>query len=328
MKHITIVTFSQSLGSSISLPIEMFNAANELARSKDRRLAPLQIDIASDKVGPVKIAAGLIINCTSKYHNIEHTDLVILSALWRSPKRVIAGHKKLLPWLRRMASQGTLICSVGTSSSFLAEAGLLDGKPATTHWNFCDSFAKSYPKVDLKREYLLTQAGNLYCAGSVNSVADLTVHLLEQFYGQKIAKIVEGQFSPEIRRPFTSHAFAQFDSSLHTDETIIDTQDWLRLHFSEEIKLPDLAKKAGLSVRTFNRRFKLAAGVTANEYLQNQRLNNAKDLLRTSNLSIIDIASRSGYQDNSYFCLRFKKEMAQTPSSYRKSVRGKLFKLI
>lgn len=328
MHHITVVLLAQSLGSSISLPVEMLSAANELARSKNRQLHRLHIDMAALTSGPVKTAAGLSINSTARLQDIEHTDLVIVPALWRDPLRVLRSHSALLPWLTARAAQSTLICAVGTSSAFLAEAGLLDGKPATTHWHFCDSFARRYPKVKLKRDYLLTQADNLYCAGSVNSVADLTVHLVEKLYGQAIARAVEGQFSPEIRRPFESHAYTQHASGLHRDETIIDAQEWLRAHYAETVIVSQLAQNLGLSERTFSRRFKKAAGVSPSAYLQNLRLNTAKDLLRTSNLSVADIAASCGYQDNSYFCLRFKQLMAQTPLAYRKSVRGKLFTLL
>jgi len=306
----------------------MLNAANELARSKNRKLRPLHIEMAAAEAGPVTTAAGLSINSTTRLQAIEHTDLVIIPALWRNPVRVLQSNRELLPWLKARAAQSTLICAVGTSSAFLAEAGLLDDKPATTHWHFCDNFARRYPKVKLKRDYLLTQADNLYCAGSVNSVADLTVHLVEKLYGQSIARAVEGQFSPEIRRPFESHAYTQHDSTLHRDETIIDAQEWLRAHFAETIVLSQLATTLGLSERTFSRRFKHAAGLSPTAYLQNLRLNTAKELLRTSNLSVADVAASCGYQDNSYFCLRFKQIMGQTPLAYRKSVRGKLFKLL
>lgn len=328
MQHITVLILNESLCSSVSLPIEMLNAANELARSRNRLFPALDIEIVGETTGLAKTAGGLQINCTSTYEDIKKTDLLILPALWRNPSRILLRNRKFLPWIRDLSAGGTLLCAVGTSSCFFAEAGLLDGKPATTHWHFCDTFAKRYPLVDLKKEYLITQAGNIYCAGSANSVADLTVHLVGRFYGQEIARAVEGQFSPEIRRPFENHAYAQFDTSLHQDEIIIDAQEWLRQHCTEEISLDNLAKQLGLSPRTFSRRFKQAAGITAGNYLQSLRLNNAKELLRTSNLAVAEIATRSGYFDSSYFCLRFRKLMGQTPRAYRQSVRGKLFQLI
>lgn len=328
MHHITLLALPGSLASSISLPLEILHAANEQVRVRHRRQPAIAVEVVSQRRGPVKTAGGLSINATATPGSIRQTDVLILPSLWRNPVSTLAQHKQLLPWLRQMAEQQSLLCAVGTSSYFLAEAGLLDYKPATTHWYYCDHFARRYPKVQLKRQYLITQADNLYCAGSVNSIADLMVHLIGRAYGQTLARQVEGQFSPEIRRPFEDHAFAQLDTSPHQDETIIEAQEWLRQHYASPVNLEALATRLGLSSRSFNRRFKQALNMTASQYLQHQRLVVAKELLRTSNLSINEVAAQSGYQDSSYFCARFKAEMGQTPLAYKKSVRGKLFKIM
>jgi transcriptional regulator GlxA family with amidase domain len=328
MRHVTILALPGSLATSISLPLEILNAANELARSRDRKHPVLQVAIASEQTGPVTTAGGLTIIASHTPGSITQTDLLILPSLWRNPINTVQRHTAILPWLRQLARQHSQICAVGTSSFFLAEAGLLDHKPATTHWYYCDQFAKRYPKVELKKQYLITKADNIYCAGSVNSIADLMVHLVRKFHGHGIARQVEGQFSPEIRRPFEDHAYGQVDSNPHQDETIIAAQEWLRQNSSEAIKMAELAQQMDLGMRSFNRRFKQAVGITAGEYLQNQRLGNARELLRTSNLSINEVAAQSGYQDSSYFCSRFKTRMGQTPLAYRKAVRGKLFKVL
>lgn len=328
MKHITLLALPSSLATSISLPLEMLNAASESAQIKERGVTKLTIAIAGYSLGAVKTAGALSIMAPTTFEQISQTDLVILPSLWRKPEHSLKKHPKLIPWLKAMADQGALICAVGTSSYFLAEAGLLNEKPATTHWHYCDHFAARYPQVELKSEYLITKAENIYCAGSINSVADLVVHLIGQFYSQDIARQVEAQFSPEIRRRFEDHAYSQAETGLHQDEVIIEAQEWLRQHYSDSVRLAELATKLGLSVRTFNRRFKQSAGITAGDYLHSQRINNAKELLRTSNLSISEVAAKSGYTDNSHFCARFKQSMGQTPLSYRKSVRGKLFKVI
>lgn len=328
MQHVTLLALPGSLASSISLPLEILHAANEQARVRNRRQPAIRIDVVSDRMGPVTTMGGITINATATLASIQQTDVLIMPSLWRNPVSALTHHQPLLPWLKQMAKQETLLCAVGTSSYFLAEAGLLNHKPATTHWYYCDHFARRYPSVDLKRQYLITQADNIYCAGSVNSIADLMVHLISRFYGQALARQVEGQFSPEIRRPFEDHAFAQVDSSPHQDETIIEAQEWLRENYQQQVSMKALAEQLGLSSRSFNRRFKQALGMTASDYLQHQRLVNAKELLRTSNLSVSEIAAQTGYQDSSYFCARFKSEMGHTPLAYRQSVRGKLFKML
>ena len=328
LQHITLLALPSSLTSSISLPIEILNAANERQRIHNRRHPKLSIDIVSSKVGSVTTSGGIPIIASATPEMIEQTDLLILPSLWRNPLATLKQHRELLPWLAKLSSQQTIICAAGTSSYFLAEAGLLNHHAATTHWYYCDHFEQRYPTIKLKRQHLITQADNLYCAGSVNSIADLMVHLVERFYGQTIARQIEGQFSPEIRRPFADHAFAHAESSPHQDETIIEAQDWLRQNFQQIITIDQLAQQVNLSSRSLNRRFKQALGITANEYLQKFRIDNAKELLRTSNIDISEVAAQSGFQDSSYFCARFKKVMGQTPLAYRKAVRGKLFKVM
>ena len=327
MQHISLLALPSCLTTSISLPLEILNAANELARIRNRKQAPLTIDIVGEKIGPIVTAGGLSVMSTATPATIRHTDLLILPSLWRNPMATVRLQQWLIPWLSRMADQGTIICAVGTSSFFLAAAGLLKHKPATTHWYYFDAFEKRFPEVELKRQHLITQADSIFCAGSVNSIADLIVHLVADQYGQKIARQVEGQFSPEIRRAFGEHAFSHRDNSPQKDEIVVEAQEYLQQNYPSPLRISALAEQLQLSHRSFNRRFKKAAGITAADYLQNHRLHVARELLRTSNLSVSEIAAQCGYQDNSYFCLRFKVKMGQTPLSYRQSVRGKLFKI-
>lgn len=327
MFTVSFIAIPDCLASSISLPLEMLNAADNFNRSKHRAKKGLTVNIAYLKDENVTTAGGLAITANTRLDKISQSNLIILPSLWRDPIKTIKQYPEIILWLKQMAKQDSTICAVGTSSCFLAEAGLLNHKPATTHWYFCEQFSKRYPQVDLKPKYLITQADNLYCAGSVNSVADLMVHLIDRHYGHDIAQLVEGQFSPEIRRSFSSHAYDEYASNLHQDELIIQAQEWLQANALDNIQLSELAQSLGLSMRTFNRRFKQATTTTASDYLQSLRVNNAKELLRTSNLAITEVAEQSGYQDSSYFCSRFKKITGQTPLDYRKSVRGKLFKV-
>jgi transcriptional regulator GlxA family with amidase domain len=102
-----------------------------------------------------------------------------------------------------------MISAVDTGTCFLAEAGLLDDKPATTHWHYFDQFQRDYPRVKLKRQYFITQATNLNCSASVNAMADLTVHFVKRIYGQGIASFVKRNFSHEIRRSYEKTSYVE-----------------------------------------------------------------------------------------------------------------------
>ncbi|HEY3698791.1 MAG TPA: helix-turn-helix domain-containing protein, partial [Spongiibacteraceae bacterium] len=281
--------------------------------------------VGTDGENEIVTATGLTLKLSGNFSAITATDLLIIPALWRNPLIAVREHAELLPWLRQLAQRDTRLCAAGTGSFLLAEAGLLINRPATTHWFYFDQFARRYPQVQLQRRHLITEAGNIFCAGSVNSIADLTIHFIELLYGRQLARKVEAQFSPEIRRPFESHAYSAGNTDVHSDELVVQAQDLLRSRYTEALRIPAIAHQLGISARSFNRRFKDATGLSPGVYLQQQRLNSARDLLRTSNLSIAEVALAVGYNDSDYFCRLFRNTMKQTPSDYRASVRGKLF---
>ncbi len=325
MAHITLLALPGTLASSLSLPMEMLTAADQLARGRrNSSSTALRHRLVGVSGRTATMANGLRFELDGHWSEVSQTDLLIVPALWRNPLPHLRRHRELLPWLHELAERQTLLCAVGTGSFLLAEAGLLDRRPATTHWFYFDQFEQRYPDVQLKRQHLITGAANIYCAGSVNSVADLTIHFIERFYGGDLARHVEAQFSPEIRRPFASHAFS---ADVHGDELIQEAQAWLQRNHNDEIAMPALAQRLGISLRTLNRRFRNATGTTPVRYLQQQRLRSARELLRTTDLGIADVALAAGFADGDYFCRLFRNETEMTPSEYRRAVRGKLFAL-
>jgi transcriptional regulator GlxA family with amidase domain len=326
MPTVAFVLYPRVLLSSITLPLEMLTAADHFYQVHHKSAARLRLRVATLD-GEALGATGIFsIQPTCSLDQLVDIDLLYLPTLWRNPQSVLHRQRRLIPLLQSIASRQTLVCAVGTGSCFLAEAGLLNNKPATTHWYYMEAFSRRYPGVDLKRQHLITRAGNLYCVGSVNSVADLTCYFIERFYGPQIARQVESHFSPEIRRSYRQQGYFEGEAILqHHDELMIDAQQWLHEHFTEPLSFAELADQLGMSQRTLNRRFKLATGMSPGRYLQQLRLEQARELLRDSNLPVAEIAVSVGYQDIGYFSTLFREHMAQSPTAYRQAVRGKLF---
>jgi len=324
------------LATSATLPMELLQAASSLARVARKRANGVRlrqqdvvIRLISVDGAPVKTHTGVVLAADCAIADAPLADIVYLPALWRNPAPIVNRLPEIAPWLIEHYENGRVLAGVGTGCWFLAEAGLLDNKPATTHWYYFDEFQKRFPQVQLKRNHFITQAGNLYCTGSVNSLADLTVYFIQRYFNRHIASHVERHFFHEIRSSFeNSRTFIETNvgtNNAHPDEDIVQTQIWLQDNYAREIKLQDLAEEFGMSTRTFNRRFKKATGTTPLLYLQNIRMNNAKDLLKTTNLSLSEIIFRVGYQDTAHFSELFKKKHGTTPSLYRTTVRAKLF---
>lgn len=328
MPVIAFLLYPRALLSSITLPTEMLTAADHVYRIHGHEQTRLHIKVATPDGEPVTPAGVLSIQPNCRLDDLSQgIDLLYLPALWRNPIPVLKRYRQIIPLLQHLALHQTLICAVGTGSCFAAEAGLLDHRPATTHWYFMEAFSCRYPNVQLKRQHLITRAGNLYCAGSVNSVADLTSHFIERFYDASVARQVEAHFSPEIRRSYRQHGYVEGEANLHHDEAIIDAQQWLHDRVTTALNFSNLANQLNMSQRTLNRRFKRATGVSPGRYLQQLRLEHARELLRDSNLSVTEIAAKVGYQDVGYFSTLFRAQMALSPTAYRKSVRGKLFSM-
>ena len=329
--RVVFVLCEQMLATSVSLPLEQLKSADMLAQARKSPSGAythkLQISLVSIDGEPVETHTGLTLQPDSAFSAVNEADIVYLPALWRNPRPILKKNQALLPWLQHLYESGSLIAGVGTGCCFLAEAGLLDNKPATTHWHYFDEFQKQYPQVALKRQYFITQAGSLYCTGSVNALADLTIHFIQRYYSRLIASHVERHFFHEIRSAYDNTKALQEINHAHPDEEIIQTQIWLQDNYAREISLQELAEQFGMSTRTFNRRFKNATGATPLAYLQKIRMESAKDLLQTTNLTIGDIIYKVGYQDPVHFASLFKKHHGVTPSQYRTTVRAKLFSL-
>jgi len=273
----------------------------------------------------IRSASGLRLCADTRPQELGPLDLLLLPAMWRNPLPQVRRSAWVLPLIRHYAGVGTLICSAGTGSFFLAAAGVLDGRPAITHWRYMQQFARQYPQVELKPRHLLTQCDNIYCAGSVNSVADLMVHIVEQRFGSAISRSVANQFSPEIRQPFSATAFRARPHGAHHDEAILDLQAWLARNHARPGTPESWARQAQMSVRTLNRRFRAATGMTPVVYLNRLRMGVAQELLRHSNLSIGEVAWQAGYADFSYFCRQFRATASMSARAYRNMAKGKLF---
>jgi len=325
MLNVTIIGYRKVLGTSITIPIEMLNAADLINRIDGRNKGNLAMELVSMDGKNIALNAGLELVCKKKLDEITTTDMIILPALWGNPLGVVRKTHQLTHWLESFQGDNTIFVAVGTGSYFLAEAGLLNNKVATTHWYYFDQFSKAYPEVLLQRDRFITKSGNIFCAGSVNSVRDVMLHFIEQFYTQAVADQVSRHFTHEIKRSYTSSFLKNSPQNYHDDENIIAIQEWMHSCYNDEITLEILSEKFGISVRSVNRRFKQATGKSPMQYLQQVRIENAQELLKTSNLSISEVAYSVGYPDNSYFSTVFRKAISLSPKEYRNLVRKKMF---
>ncbi len=323
--QVTLVIYQHVLATGLTLPIEMLLAGEAYAQRYDKSATNLQTQWLSEDNNTVISKAGIGLNPSTDLENVGIPDVIIIPSLWRNPRPVLKENRKIIKWLKNCWQQGSTLIGVGTGVCFLAESGLLDNRPATTHWHYVKQFKRDYPQVELKPDFFITQSERIYCAASLNALADIIVHLINQTYGKAAAQNVERNFSHEIRKPYKEQRYLEGGVDRHPDELIAQIQFWLKTNLHSEINLTQLAQQFGLSQRSFTRRFKNATGVRATQYWQELRIESAKELLSSSNLSIQEIAYHVGYQDQGHLTKLFKKFLSLTPKDYRKMVRKKLF---
>ncbi|MDO9477433.1 MAG: helix-turn-helix domain-containing protein [Pseudohongiella sp.] len=327
MKRISILVCPQALASSVAIPLEMISAADTIHRIKNHQRQPsLELKtVARDASTLLAMSGGLLLKPTANLTDNTQNTMVFIPALWGNPRAAVRQLPEAAAWLRQQYAGGASICSVGTGSYFLAEAGLLDQRPATTHWRYFDDFEAHYPAIKLERKKFITHKDRLYCTGSVNAVRDVMLHFVEQLFSSAVADEVARHFTHELKRSYESLLLAADPQDSHHDELIIKIQEWLQKNYQREINMQALSVHFGLNVRSFNRRFRQAANQTPVEYLQEIRINQARDLLKHSNLSIAEIAFAVGYHDVSYFTGLFQRLHSVTPNAYRRLVRTKMF---
>ena len=324
--NLTLLLCDNMLVSSSTLAAEIFRFAESMARASKQQQSELVIRRVSADGKPVQTSSGFELSPTHSIDDDFVSDLIHIPALWRNPRPAVLKHAAYIPWLQEQHQYNCNFTAVGTGVCFLAEAGLLDDKPATTHWHYFDQLQRSYPKIKLARQHFTTQAGNIYCAASINAMAELIMHQVERIFGRVIARQAQRNFFHEIRNLADPISLSdQQQVNRHSDETIVQAQMWVQDNHSKQLSVPDLAAQFGMTTRTFNRRFMAAVGKTPGDYLTEVRMTFACDLLKNTDLSILEIANYSGYKDASWFSSRFKQWSGNSPKEYRRTVRAKLF---
>lgn len=222
-----------------------------------------------------------------------------------------------LPWLRRMAGQGVRIAGVCSGVALLAEAGILDGRRATTHWGIAACLKEMFPAVDWQPEYMVTDAGDVYCGGGINAAADLALYLVEKYCGREVASQTARSLLIEMPRTWQV-AFAHLSQyTEHEDAPIGEAQEWLHQRYAEAVNIEGLAAMVGMSPRNFARRFKAATGQSPLNYLHALRMETAKRLLENGRMTVQEIMLETGYEDGIFFRKLFKRHTGAAPSQYR-----------
>lgn len=286
---------------------------------------PFQVQIVGAEVGPLQLVSGVPINVQRAISEIETTDIVIVpSVLLRAGTWEMGRYPEIVDWLRTMYKRGAVFCSACSGIFLLAETGLFDGRDATVHFRYAETFRALYPAVPIHPERVLMISGlreELVSSGASMTWHDLVLYLIARYAGataaQEIARIFALQWHQDGLTPYMVFEGRRD----HGDSDIQSVQQWLDQYFSVANPIEEMIKHSRLAERTFKRRFTSATGLTPIAYVQRLRIEDAKRRLERTDTAIDEISWQVGYEDPAFFRRLFKRTTGLAPGAYRKRFR-------
>ena len=225
----------------------------------------------------------------------------------------------LVGWLHRAAARSRRVTSVCTGAFLLAQAGLLDGREATTHWSVCDRLARTFPAVEVDADRIYVRDDNVWTSAGATAGLDLALALVEDDHGGELALAVARELVLFVQRPGGQSQFsAQLAVGRAEREPLREVLAFAAEHPEADLSVPALARRAAMSVRTFARAFRHEVGTTPAAFVQRSRVEAARRLLETTDHTIEDIARACGFGTVETMHRVFQRTVHTTPGQYRR----------
>lgn len=323
---IRIWIYDGILASGVAGPIDVFTAANRLAAKRaDAGGGPrheIRWRVESLDGRPVRTASGQCLAVDGRIDARKRADAILLTAPFVADMDAFIARREQLSALssalRRQHKAGAVLASYCTGSYLLAEAGLLDGRIATTHWAKSADFARRYPRVALRANEILTEQDGIICGGAVTSYLNLALRLVERFAGAPLAAMTAKTLLIDTNRTAQASYATLLQENGHADRLVARAQRRMEATLEQGFRLAELAAYLSVSERTLNRRFQRAIGDTPLGYLQTLRVEVAKRLLEAGRTNVDDVSQRIGYGDLSTFRQLFKRKTGLSPREYQR----------
>lgn len=324
-----IVAVPETAGSALYGMLDVLAATGNLWQElvggePPRKL--IQPRVVSDRRKDFQCGNGIPVRPDCHVGDDPRADIIILPELWLGPDEDISGrYDAIIDWVRRSYQGGASIYSACSGSIMLAETGLLNGRPATSHWGFERLFRTRYPQIEFKPEPVLQFAdpgGRIVTAGGTTSWHDLAIHIIARHCSPgeaaRIAKVYLLKFHDEGQLPYA----ALVKEAPHADAAVRECEAFLKQNYLDPSAVTKTVEQARVPERTLKRRFKAATGLSVIDYVQNLRIEEAKHLLETTGLAVDEIGVRVGYENLSFFRQLFRRRCGLSPAGYRKLFRS------
>jgi transcriptional regulator GlxA family with amidase domain len=269
---------------------------------------------------PLTSPEGIVVQVPYGLEVVADADTVMLPA-WPYYKE--DPPPELLDALRTAHERGARLLSVCTGAFVLAATGLLDGRPATTHWMHAGELARRYPRIKVDPRVLYVDAGNnMFTSAGTAAGIDLCLHVVRMDHGAEVANAVARRMVVPPHRDGGQAQFVDLPvASTDSDDSLSATLEWMTEHLDLPLSVAQLARRAAMSPRTFARRFRAATGTTPHRWLLGQRMLAAQRLLETTDDPVAMIAARCGFTSTAGMRVHFQRELGASPAAYRRAFR-------
>lgn len=311
---VAVIAFDGITPFHLSVPSLVFGSV------ADPETIHFEVRICALDIGALRTSDGFSILIEQNLSILDEADLVIMPS-WHSDLR--ATPSELLGSLRIAHQRGAKVAGLCLGAFPLAEAGLLNGKSATTHWLATDGLATNYPEITVRPEVLYVDEGDVLTSGGVAAGLDCCLHILREMVGAEIANRIARRL---LVAPHRDGGQAQFIERplpvSNSDNRLSQVLDWVIQHLDQAHSVDSLAERAVMSRRNFTRHFRQLTGTSFKQWLLNQRLSHAQHLLESTDASIEAVAQEVGFGTGLSLRLHFQRAYQVSPSNYRKLFRG------
>lgn len=318
MKHISILVYEGIMATAVSTTTALLASANDTAVKKGLP-APFLIELTGTRQKTVQSNLPVQFQCTRTISEDFHTDVIIIPPMnaEQHPASLLPENNMMISWIKEKYHQKVEIISLCTGAYFLAESGVLDGLPATSHWGAMEDLQKRYSKIDFQPDDVVTHSGLIITGGGGFSALNAILYFIEKNCGKEISVELSKYYALDYGRTSQS-IFSVFSGQyLHDDHEIQQAQHYIEKEFKKDISVEQVASRVNMSKRNFIRRFKNATTLNPIEYIQRVKVEAAKKALETGETNIADVTYSIGYNDLKTFRTLFKKITGLTPADYR-----------
>jgi len=299
MKHISLVVYEGVLSTAISNTLALLTSANEAAVRKGMPV-PFQIDLIGIEEKKVQSALPILFECSKIISDHFDTEVVIIPPMNTDQEAIdslLVQNRKLVDWIKEKYDQKAEIISLCTGAYFLAESGILNGMPATSHWGAMEDLQKRYPLIDFKPDHVVTHSKAIITGGGGFSSLNALLYFIEKNSSKEISVELSKYYALDYGR-ISQSVFSIFSGQrLHDDPEIHKAQRYIEEKFKSDISVEQIAGEVNMSKRNFIRRFKNATALNPIEYIQRIKIEAAKKALETGEANIADVTYSIGYSD-------------------------------